>query len=104
LDFFGRATLQPGAPRTTWIVIGVGASLLVATLLLPWQSVVQARTAVTAIGVVDLLGARLRPAAIWNAGSTRFWRDVFGDVLTVWLLTAIGIVIMVFAWTFKVGE
>ena len=100
----GQATLEPGPPRSAWVVIGVGASLLGVTLLLPWHSNVQARAAVTAIGVVDLLGAQLRPAAMWNAGSTRLWRDVFGDELTVWLLTAIGIAIVVFAWTVRMGQ
>lgn len=103
-DPVDRITLEPGPPWSAWVVIGVGAALLGITLLLPGHSNVQARAAVTAIGVVDLLGAQLRPRAMWNAGSTQLWRAVLGDELTAWLLTAIGIVIVVGAWTVRLGQ
>jgi hypothetical protein len=103
-DPLDRSSLEPGPPMAAWVVIGVGSGLLVATLLLQWRSVLQARAALTAIGIVGFLAALLRPAALWNAGTTRLWRDAVGDELTVWLMTAASIGIVVFAWVYKMGQ
>jgi hypothetical protein len=94
---------QIWGPRSAWKVIVVGAILLAVVLVLPWKSIVQARAAVSAMGVILVLMAQIRPDSLWNAGSTRGWRALFGDRATVWLLTTIGVGIAVCSWLVRIA-
>lgn len=91
-------------PRSAWIVIAAGALLLCVVFILPSSSMIRARAAFSAMGIILVLGAQIRPDALWNAGTTRRWRASFGDRGTVWMCTLIGIAIVVWSWFFQPGS
>lgn len=91
-------------PRSAWIVIAAGALLLCVVFILPSSSIIRARAAFSSMGVILVLGVQIRPDALWNAGSTRTWRALFGDRGTVWMCTLIGIAIVVWSWLFQPGS
>lgn len=100
--FPSRAEIH--SPRSAWIVIVAGAILLCVVLILPSSSMIRARAAFSAMGIILVLGVQIRPDALWNAGSTRTWRALFGDRATVWMCTLIGIAIVVWSWFFQLGS
>ena len=100
--FPSRAEIQ--GPRSAWIVIAAGALFLAVVLILPSSSMIRARAAFSAMGIILVLGVQIRPDALWNAGSTRTWRALFGDRGTVWMCTLIGIAIVVWSWLFQPGS
>ena len=85
------------SPRSAWIVIGIGLLSVTGVLLLP-NTLIRARAAFSAMGVILILLVQIRPDSFWNAGSTQRWRIVVGDVGTVWICTLIGLVIIVASW------
>jgi hypothetical protein len=94
-----RQPLPPGPPYAFRLVAWSGVLALAIVLLgLPTGSAQQARAAFSAIGCLLVLSAQLRPASLWNAGSTQEWRLVLGDRLTALVLTAIGVVILLAGW------
>ena len=93
-----REKLQAGPPRGGLVVIGAGVLLCSVTFILPWGTVVQARAALSSIGVLLVLLAQLRPATFWDLGRTQDWRGLFGDRGAVWLFTLIGLGIVLGAW------
>ena len=78
-------------------MIGIGLLLVTGVLLLP-NTLIRARAAFSAMGVILILLVQIRPDSFWNAGSTQRWRIVVGDFGTVWICTLIGLVIIVASW------
>jgi hypothetical protein len=79
-------TPLPGRPVAAWRSFGaMGAAMVVVALLLPRNSVLQARVAGIGLGVVVASIGVIRPAALWDHGRLRTWRSVFGDRV-MWLL------------------
>lgn len=90
--------LGSGPRHILWIVVGAGVLFLAVTFALPWRSNLQARVALSSIAFMLILSVHLRPASLWNAGSTLMWRKLFGDHGTVWLKTIIGLALLIWAW------
>lgn len=79
-------TPLPSRPVSTWRTLGVvGAAFLLAALLLASKPVAQARMAGVGLGVVIASLSIARPAALWDHGRMRVWRDLLGD-RAMWLL------------------
>ena len=94
-----REPLPPGPRYGYRVVAWTGVlALTVVVLALPTGSALQARAALSAIGLLLVLMAQLRPSSFWEVGNVPDWRLVLGDRLTVLAFTLIGLGIAVWSW------
>lgn len=97
-------SLKNGGRLGTRITLATAVGVLAATALLPMGSDLQARVALTGIGVMLAVLVIARPEAFWERGLLRDYRWLLGDWVVVMICLALAITIISIAWATRISS
>jgi hypothetical protein len=93
-----RTTFPHGGRRGSRTTLAVGIIFIVASLLSPMGSNLQARIAMTGVGAMSAVLVLARPQSFWENGRVEGWRWFFGDRGVIIIYVAIAAFFIGIAW------